>query len=81
VTLPYIRRIIRSNGYPTKDADITARGRIVVTGPQSTLDLLNGSTLQIVDGPKEARDGLVEITGVSKADDKNEEHLTIKSIK
>lgn len=49
ITLPQIRRIISSNGYPTKDAEITARGRIV---------------------------------GVSRpGDGKDEERLTIKSIK
>jgi copper chaperone CopZ len=81
ITLREVRRIIKSTGYTPGDANITARGRIVISGAQPTFDLINGSTLQIVDRPKDAGDGLVEITGVSKADDKNEEHLTIKSIK
>lgn len=81
ITLPQIRRVIRSNGYPTKDADITARGRILVEGGQRTLDLLNGSTLRIVDGAKDTPAAIVEITGVSRADDKNEERLTISAIR
>src|SRR5688572_439965 len=58
ITLREVRRIIKSTGYTPGDANITARGRIVVSGAQAAFDLLNGSTLQLVERPKEARDGL-----------------------
>ena len=82
ITLPQMRRIIRSIGYPTKDAEITARGRIVITGADATLDLLNGSVLPIVEGAKGASEAVVEVAGVSQpGDGKDEERLTLKSIK
>ena len=82
ITLPQIRRIIRSSGYPTKDAEITARGRIVTSGADPVLDLLNGSVLPIVEGGQGAGDAVVEVVGVSRpGEGKDEERLTIKSIK
>ena len=81
VTLPLIRRIIRSNGYPTRDAQITARGRIVDRDGKPVLDLLNGSFLDLAEKPKDAPADTVDITGVSRADDKNVELLTIVSVK
>ena len=81
ITLPQIRRIIRSNGYPTKDAQITARGKIVDRDGKPVFDLLNGSFLDLAEKPKDAPADAVEITGVSRADDKNAELLTIGSIK
>jgi hypothetical protein len=81
ITLPQIRRIIRSNGYPTKDTQITARGKIVERDGKPALDLLNGSFLDLAEKPKDAPADAVEITGVSRADDKNAELLTIVSVK
>ena len=81
VTLRDVRRIIKSTGYTPGDAEITARGRIAGAGSTASLDLLNGSTLPIAEGAKEPSGTIVEVTGVSKVDDKNEERLTITAIK
>jgi copper chaperone CopZ len=81
ITLPQMRRVIRRAGYPTKDAEITARGRIVGTGAKSAVDLLNGSTLPLAEAPRETPAGIVEITGVSKPGKKDAEALTLTSIK
>ena len=81
VTLPLIRRIIRSNGYPTKDAQITARGKIADRDGKPVLDLLNGSLLDLTEKPKDTPADAVEITGVSRADDTNKELLTIGLVK
>jgi len=81
ITLPEIRRIIRSNGYPTKDAQITARGKFVERDGKPIFDLLNGSFLDLAEKPKDGPLDAVEITGVSRADDKNKELLTIGPIK
>lgn len=81
VTLREVRGIVKSTGYTPGDADITARGRITGAGATAALDLLNGSTLPIVEGAKEANGAIVEVAGVSKVNEKNEEGLTITSIK
>ena len=81
ITLPQIRRIIRSNGYPTKDAQISARGKIAERDGKPVLDLLNGSFLELAEKPKDAPADIVEVTGVSRADDKNAELLTVTSVK
>ena len=77
LTLPHLRSVVRKTGYPTKDAQITARGRVVVSGTQVTLDLLNGSSLQVVAPPKDTGSGVIEVTGISRLSDKNEEQLAI----
>jgi mercuric ion binding protein len=81
ITLEQLRRLVRSTGYATKDAVIIARGRIVATGGSDAFDLLNGSTLPLAERPAQASDGIVELAGVSRADEKNIERLTVKSIK
>ena len=81
ITLRDVRRIIKSTGYAPGDAEITARGRIASAGGAASLDLLNGSTLPIAEGAKDAIGTIVEVTAVSKVDDKNEERLTITAIK
>jgi copper chaperone CopZ len=81
ITLGDVRRIIKSTGYTPGDAAITARGRIAGAGGSASLDLLNGSTLAISEGVRDPTAAIVEVTGVSKVDDKNEERLTITSIK
>lgn len=80
VTLAQIRRVIRTSGYPTKDAQIVARGKIAAAAGKSVLDLLNGSTLTIVAGPARAGDAIAEVTGVSRVI-KDEERLTITAVK
>ena len=81
VTLERIRREMRAFGYQTKDAEITARGTIADRDGAPVLDLLNGSVLTLVEKPPSAPAGVVEITGVSKFDEKSGERLTIASVK
>lgn len=80
VALDQLRRIVRSNGYPTKEAEITARGRLQSAGATHTFDLLNGSTLALSEPPSRSPKEIVEIKGVATADDKNEERLRIVSL-
>ena len=79
-TLAQIRRVIRTSGYPTKDAQIVARGKIASAAGKPVLDLLNGSRLPIAGGPGRPADAVVEVTGVSRVS-KDEDQLTIASIK
>lgn len=82
ITLAQIRRVIRTSGYPTKDALIVARGTIASIGGTRVLDLLNGSTLPILGGAGKPGDAIAEFTGVSRmGKGKDEERLTITSIK
>ena len=81
VTLAQIRDVIRKSGYPTRDAQITARGRIAERAGTPVLDLLNGSVLELVARPPDAPSGPAEITGVSRQDDKKIERLTVTAIK
>jgi len=80
-TIERIRAVIRSNGYPTRDADVTARGTVVDQGGRGGFDLLNGSTIQLTEKPKGAPAGAVEITGVSKLQGKAGDRLTIATLK
>lgn len=84
-TLPWLRRTIRSNGNDTKDASVTARGRVLAAAGGLVLDLLNGSTLPMAAPPAKvslvASDRVIEITGISRADETNAEKLTITSVK
>jgi len=80
ITLAEIRRVIRKSGYPTKDAEIVARGKIVSATGKPALDLLNGSILPIVEGAGRPADAIVEVTGVSRLV-KNEERFSLKSAK
>lgn len=81
ITLREVRGIVKSTGYTPGDAEITARGRITGAGAAAALDLLNGATLPIVEGATDAGGATVEIAGVSKVNERNEERLTITSIK
>ena len=81
ITLPQLRRIIRSSGYPTRDAQITARGRIAEQNGKSVLDLLNGSVLELAAAPADPPAQPVEVTGVSQEIDPKTERLTIKTVK
>jgi Heavy-metal-associated domain len=81
VTLERIRQVVRNSGYPTRDATITARGRIVEQRGRMMFDLLNGSTLELAEAPKSAAAGVVEITGVSRLQGKSGDRLTIATIR
>lgn len=81
VTLPLLRRAIRSNGYTTREAHVVARGRIVERDATSTLDLLNGSVLVLAERPPEAAAGTLEVTGVAREDAQRIERLTVTAVK
>ena len=80
ITLPQVRQIIKSNGYPTKDAQVTARGRIVERNGTPTLDLLNGTFLALTEKPRSVTDAIVEVTGVSRVSG-DAERLAVTTIK
>lgn len=80
ITLPQLRSVIRKSGYPTRDARITARGKIVEREGRLLLDLLNGSGLELAGRPTELPTQAVEVTGVSRQNDKKIERLTIDTI-
>jgi len=81
ITLPQLRRIIRQSGYPTRDAQVNARGTIVERNGTPTLDLQNGSFLELAARPPVPAAGAVDVTGVSRVVDKAREVLTITSLK
>ena len=81
ITLAQLRSAIRKSGYPTRDAEITARGRLTGAGDTFALDLLNGSTLRVVTAPTPATDKILEVVGISRTASKNVEQLTIASVK
>jgi len=81
VTLPQLRRTIRSNGNETRDAQISGRGRIIDRDGTPILDLLNGATMQLEARPETAPAGVVEVTGVSQETGKDTERLKISAIK
>jgi copper chaperone CopZ len=81
VTMTQLRQVIRKNGYPTKEAQIEARGRIVDRNGEQLFDLLNGSTLRVSSAPKGAPASDVDIIGVSRARAKDVEQLAITAIK
>ena len=55
VTLPQLRRTIRSNGNETKDAQVEASGRVLVRDDTPIFDLLNGSTMELKARPARHR--------------------------
>lgn len=81
VTLPQLRRTIRSNGNETKHAQIAGRGRIVERDGTPILDLLNGATMEIASRPSDAPTGVVDLTGVATEQAGNLERVTIIGIK
>ena len=81
ITLSQLRRIIRQAGYPTKDAQVEARGTLVERNGKPTLDLQNGSLLELATKPAISSAGLVDVTGVSRVVDKDREVLTVTSQK
>lgn len=94
VTLPELRELIRKNGYPTKDAQIIARTRVVDRNGQVALDLLNGSVIQAVADPrhaeayaqleaalKRADQTILEVEGVSRSIAKGTEQVSVSSVR
>lgn len=79
ITLQQLRRVIKSVGYEAKNADITARGKIV--GGGSSFDLMNGSVLQLAEATRADSDAVVEVTGIAKPGEKDAEVLTIATIR
>jgi copper chaperone CopZ len=77
ITLPQLRRIIRQAGYPTKDAQIDARGTLVERNGKPAFDLQNGSFLELAAKPAVSAAEAVDVTGVSRVVDKERELLTI----
>ena len=80
ITLEQLRRLVRSNGYPTKDAEITALGKLGNAAGKHSFDLLNGSSLALTEPPSKTVQEIVEVKGIVTADDKNEERLRITSM-
>jgi hypothetical protein len=90
ITVPQLRALMKKNGYPTRDARITAKGRLSLRDGQIMLDLLNGTTIAVEADPKAAaqidaaaRDPLhpiVDVTGVSKTAGKASEAVTLISV-
>src|SRR3954471_18406279 len=79
ITMPQLRELLKKNGYPTRDAQVEARGRILQRAGQQVLDLLNGATLSI-EGQAvtlKADDAVVQVVGVSRADGKTGERLMV----
>jgi hypothetical protein len=81
ITLPQIRQTIKNSGYPTRDARIEARGRIVERGGKAWLDLLNGSSIELAARPAAAAGTALDVSGVSTSRGRNGELLTVTSIK
>jgi hypothetical protein len=81
ITIAQLRETLKKSGYPTRDAHIEARGRVVDRGGTLVLDLLNGSTLEIE--PKgatpRATDREVQITGVCRGNGKVPDRVLIES--
>ena len=83
ITIPQLREVLKKNGYPTRDAQIEARGRIVEVEGKLAFDLLNGTIMNLVpDQQRSMRAGLqpVTITGVSRAAGKSAENVTVTAI-
>jgi copper chaperone CopZ len=81
VTLPQLRRIIRQAGYPTRDAQVDARGTILERNGNLTLDLQNGSYVELAARPAGSVTGVVDVAGVSRTIEKDREILTITNVR
>ena len=69
VTMAELRKVLKENGYPTRDAQIEARGRIEDSGGTLIVDLLNGSSLRIEINEAGAKPTgqIVQVGGTSRA--------------
>lgn len=81
ITLPQLRRIIRESGYPTRDAQVDARGTFVDRNGKPMLDLQNGSYLELAARPSAPAAGVVDVSGTSRAASKDREVLTLRTVK
>ena len=72
VTLPQLRQITRQSGYPTKDAQVEARGVFTERNGKPALDLQNGSVLELSSKPAAAPAGTADVVGVSRVTEKRE---------
>jgi len=82
ITMPQLREALKKNGYPTRDAQVSARGKVMNRDGTRVLDLLNGSTIDLVDTPAAARlpEGeIIDVIGTARAAPKASETLTIKA--
>jgi hypothetical protein len=82
ISTKQLREVLKKNGYPSRDAQIEGRGRLVERGGTLVLDLLNGSTMNVEgkDVAGKASDQIVQFSGVSRVDEKAGERLTVQSI-
>ena len=81
ITLSQLRKVIRDGGYPTKDAQVEARGQMVERNGLLSLDLLNGTTIDVPGFSGQRPPGPVDVVGVSRADSKTHETLTITLVR
>jgi copper chaperone CopZ len=81
ITLAQLRKVIRDTGYPTKDAQVEAHGQLIERNGMPRLDLLNGATIDVAGSIDAHPTGPVDVVGVSRADSKNRDTLTIKSMR
>jgi hypothetical protein len=83
ITIPQLREVLKKNGYPTRDAQIEARGTIVDRGGTLVLDLLNGYSMDLdsrsIDAKPSSR--AVVVTGISRPDGKAAEKLTLRTLR
>jgi hypothetical protein len=85
ITMPQLRELMKKNGYPTRDAQVEGRGTIVDRGGKLVFDLLNGSTMELVVEPGKTPVSpgrqAIDITGVSRAQGKTAEQLTVTTVR
>ena len=83
ITITELRQVLKKNGYPTRDAQLELRGRIVVRDGKLMVDLLNGGMMQIDSKgtSPEPGDRVVVLTGRSHADGKTGEALSVQAVR
>ena len=80
ITMPQLRELLKKNGYPTRDAQVSGRGKVINRDGTRVLDLLNGSTIELVDtAARLAPNEIVNVTGTSRVASKGTEQLTVKA--
>ena len=83
ITMTQLREVLKKNGYPTRDAQVEARGRIRQGAGKQILDLLNGATLSVegLGVTLNTGDVVVQVVGVSRTDGKAGERLMVQSVR
>jgi hypothetical protein len=83
ITMAQLRQVLKKNGYPTRDAQIEARGRIAEHDGKLVVDLLNGSTMEAEQQGVALKPSaqVAQIGGISRADAKAGEKLTVQSVR